>query len=337
VAIRRITLADVAREAGASMGTVSRVLNGRAEAWRIAPATRERVLAAADRLRYVPDPTARALARGRNRTIGITTPSDIGAGLTLPFFEDFAAAAIEAAGGRDHYVLVVPRHGDERPFDPRAALHGAQVDGLILYDHAGGGEAARSLARLGIPAVVAGIGGEGDDDVPAVLVDHVGGGRQAARHLRAAGHQRIGIVGGPPAPPGWQVRFRAFADELGGVPPERVVIAGWQPEDGRQGMLDLLARQPDLTAVFAGSDLIAMGALAALRERGRRVPQDVALIGFGDFKASPYLDPPLTTIGWPLKEMGTAAVDMLLACILDEAARPRRLLMPMPLVVRASA
>jgi DNA-binding LacI/PurR family transcriptional regulator len=173
--------------------------------------------------------------------------------------------------------------------------------------------------------------------VPAVRVDHAGGGRAAARHLRAAGHDRIGVICGPPAPPRWQVRFQAFADELGGLPEQRVVTAGWRPEDGHRGMLELLAAQPDLTAVFAGSDLIAMGALKALRERGRRVPADLAVIGFGDFQASAYLDPPLTTIAWPLKELATAAVELLLANVLDGGGQPRRLILPMPLVARASA
>jgi DNA-binding LacI/PurR family transcriptional regulator len=101
-------------------------------------------------------------------------------------------------------------------------------------------------------------------------------------------------------------------------------------------MAELLDRHPDLTAVFAGSDLIAMGAMKALRERGRRIPEDVAVMGFGDFQASPYLTPPLTTIRWPLQEIGAAAVELLLTAILEGGAKPEQRLLPMPLVERAS-
>jgi DNA-binding LacI/PurR family transcriptional regulator len=335
---RRVTLADVAREAGSSVGTVSRILNGRADLWRIAPATQERVRAAALRLRYVPDPTARALAQGRNRTIGITTPRQAGAGLHVPFFEDFAAAAIEAAGARDHHVLFLPPARDAGPFDPYAALPGAQIDGLILYYLPEPDAAASALFRLGLPVVVAGRGDELiGDDVPAVIADHADGGRRAARYLREAGHRRVGVLAGPAEPTRGEVRFRAFAEELGGIDDDWVVTRGWSPAHGERAMHDLLDRHPDLTAVFAGGDLIAMGALKAARDRRLRVPEDVAVMGFGDFQASPYLTPPLTTIHWPLKEIGVAAVELLLAVMLGEPTEPRHRRLPMPLVVRGSA
>lgn len=310
---------DVAKLAGVSPPTVSLVLNGKAEKARVSKATRERVLEAAHTLRYVPNSAARAMRGQRHLTLGIIArPPGAPATLHVSAFEDFAVGVIEGAANHAHNVKFLAPVEAEDTYDVVATLRDAQVDGILVHNLS---RIVHSLVDWRFPVVYVGLG-EDPADLPldrvgAVTADEPGGLRAAARHLVERGHEHIGIIYGPNHQPGPLPRLQAFVEEVEsaprGVSVTQLRATDWSPESGYHAMRRLLEQAPGLTAVHAGNDWIAAGVMRALHEAGRRIPADVAVVGFGDFRVSAYLEPPLTTVRWPLTELGIRAVDMLVA------------------------
>lgn len=308
--------ADVARLAGVAPPTVSLVLNGRADEARIAKGTQQRVLDAARTLRYIPNSAARAMRELRHLTIGIIgrrrSPT-----LHLPIFEEFTMGVLERATDHNHNVKFLPPVDDE-PYDVLATLSAAQVDGVLVH---GAAQVFQSLVDWRVPTVFAGMGQHPDElpfeDAGGVTIDEAAGVRRAAQHLNERHHEHVGIVAGPHPRAGPVVRFHTFAEELAtGTPAPDVTTTeaeDWYSAGGYRATKELLLRAPDITALHVGNDEMAVGALLAVSEAGRRVPDDIEVIGFGDFRFSAYLQPPLTTVHWPLTELGTMAVDKLLA------------------------
>lgn len=336
-----VTRKDVARLAGVSPTAVSLILNDKADQVGLAVETRRRVLDAARELRYVPNATARALVERQNRTVGIVTAHAPGS-LHLPIFEDFAVAAIGRAAARRHFVTFLPTITAGAGEALSLTLRNAQVDGVIVHGNEALRRASQTLVDWGLPTVCAntwGTAATGAQVVGGVIVDQVAGGRLLARHLRQRGHTRIGILSGEKGkalasgPP----RFGAFVEELGPVCIVEYAPTGeWSPQGGYAGMRELLARDRGLTAIFAGNDLMAGGAMRAAREAGRRIPEDLAIAGFGNFRMSAYLEPPLTTVHWPIAELGTRAIDILLAHLNGARGSDSHVVLPTELVVRAS-
>lgn len=337
-----VSRADVAQEAGVSPTTVSLVLNGRADEKRVSKQTQERVREAAWRLRYVPNSAARAMVGRRHLTVGLVTrepPST----LHLPIFEYFAVGAVEEAARRQHTVKILPPVTEMDDYDVYAVLRDAHVDGIVVHNV---DWLARALADWRMPVVYAGPGEEHDDlpidRIGVVTTDEQGGMRSSARHLAKHGHTTVGVVGNAVYPDGPPLgRLRAFIDEFASHGPgaSHYVDPGywtWSPEDGYRATKELLSRHSEVTAVQAGSDWMAVGAMRAIVESGRRVPDDVEVVGFGDFPMSPFLNPPLTTVTWPLRDLGARAVERLLAQLDDEPAGFGTVVLPTELVVRGS-
>lgn len=343
---RGVSRSDVARLAGVSPPTVSLALNGKAEQVRLSQATRERVLAAAHTLRYVPNAAARAMRGRRHLTLGIIArPPGSPATLHVSAFEDFAVGAIEQAAEHAHNVKFLAPAAAEDTYDVVATLRDAQVDGILVHNLSG---IVRDLVHWRVPVVSVGLG-EDPVDLPldragAVIADEEGGLRAAARHVIELGHTRVGVIAGPNHRPGPLGRIRAFVDELdrfgAGVAVTQLGAADWSPESGYHAMREMLAHQPEITAVHAGNDWMAAGVIRALHEAKRKIPGDVAVLGFGDFRVSGYLEPPLTTVRWPLAELGRRAVDMLIAQLgtttTDSADGVGRNVLATELVVRSS-
>ena len=325
---------DVAALAGVSTTTVSFVLNERAGA-AISPATRDRVLAAAAQLGYHPHASARGLARGRSHTLGLVvrqSPVQVAEDALLAETLRGLSAAARAAQYR---VLVEPLGARDGTYAELIRSRG--TDGLVVSGPRVDDEELGALARDGAPVVIQGsLPGAG---IPSVDVDNVGAARKATAHLIELGHTVIGCITNAPFLYGSARErrdgYRKALEEAGIAVDESLVIeANFDAASGRRAMSRLLHRN-DLTAVFAASDVVAFGAMAAIREAGLRVPEDIAVVGFDDIPLAAYFDPPLTTVHLPAHDLGRAAGVALLDRINGRDVETRTVL-PTALVVRSS-
>ncbi|WP_027169654.1 substrate-binding domain-containing protein [Mesorhizobium sp. WSM3224] len=325
------TIADVARHAGVSVATVSHVMN---HTRHVEPETAGRVRAAIAALRYSPNSVARSLRRGETKTIGLLLPDN-----SNPFFAS-VARQIEDAGFVSGYTVILCNSDGNAEKEERylSVLMAKQIDGLIF---AGSSDHARVFARLlpSVPAVL--LDREIQSvNVDTVLVDHDHGGYLAGRYLAGLGHRKIGVIGGPRDSSSSPARLRGFVRALGeagiDLPPSSIVDSDYHFAGGRLAMEQLMAQAPDITALFACNDLMAMGALTVLRSRGLRVPDDISMVGFDDIPYAVTTWPPLTTIAQPVEKIGTRAVSLLLERLGEPAAPSRREVLAPVLVERES-
>jgi LacI family transcriptional regulator len=333
---KRPTSADVATEAGVSRTTVSFVLNGRTDV-KIPAETRQRVLAAAARLGYHPHVAARQLAAGRSHVIALVlrqTPEQIAADAVLVETLRGLASTARTSGFR---VLVEPigPNGPDSTFD--ALVRAQHVDGLIVSGPRLDDPSLVALVDEGFPIVIQ--GAYPDLQVTSVDVDNIAGARGAVEHLVSLGHRKIAcITNAPLAYTAAQDRLDGYRRALAnaGLPgsDDLVVEAAFDAPSGHTAMVELLERAT-FDAVFVASDVVALGAIGALREAGRRVPDDVSVVGFDDIPLAAFFDPPLTTVRLPAYELGQAAGRALLERIARQAI-PTRTLLPIELVVRGS-
>jgi DNA-binding LacI/PurR family transcriptional regulator len=330
---RRPTSADVAARAGVSRTTVSFVLNGRDVA--ISAATRERVIDAARQLGYHPHAPARQLAAGTSQTIGLVlrqSPEQVAGDALLAETLRGMTAAARRAGYRIIVEALEPKGGRYADL-----LRSGRADGLVVSGPRVDDPDLRDIVRDRFPVVLQ--GSLPGLDVPSVDVDNVAGARRAVEYLISLGHRRIGCVTNAPlaytAARERLAGYRAALDEANIEPhPDWIVEAAFDAQSGHHAMAKLLDRA-ELDAVFVASDVVAFGALGALRAAKRRVPHDISVVGFDDIPLAAFLDPPLTTIRLPAYELGRAVGTALLDRIATPAA-PRRTLLPTELVVRES-
>jgi DNA-binding LacI/PurR family transcriptional regulator len=346
---RPLTLEEVARQAGVSKTTASVVLNGRADQVRISEVTRDRVLAIADRLGYVPDHAARSLRRRRTGIVTLLLWR-----LGSPFFSEIAAGAGEVARGHDYEVSVIDANDLEAELRALHHLRQGSADGVIVAVNRRRviGPASDALLKLtarGLPVVVL-LDHSPDPSIPSIRVDDLGGGYLATKHLLDLGHRRIAHLTWDDVPllteepDAGNARFRGYcrALEEAGVDfdPAWVMIG----PRGSIGGLDLARRfldaHPDRatrpTAVFATNDLIAIGYMRGLHEAGVRVPDDVAVVGFHGVELGALTIPSLTTVELGSTELGRLGAEVLFS-LLDGArpVEPERVL-PVHLIVRES-
>ncbi len=329
--MRRVTIRDVAAEAGVSIGTASKALNGQGK---LRTETRERVAAAADRLGFAPNALAQALLAGRSFTVGLITADSFGR-FSIPVM----LGAQDALGTGQLAVFMCDTRDDpERERRYVEMLAARRVDGLIVAGHRVEPRPAVA-AGPGIPVVYA-MTQPLDVDGPAVLPDDEGGGREAAEHLLAAGRRRIGHITGPEGYLAARKRAAGFAGALAAAdlrPHGGVRFGEWSERWGREAAGRLLAGQPAIDAIFCGSDQIARGAADTLRAAGCRIPDDMALVGFDNWEPMVLgAQPLLTSIDRCLEEVGRGAAELLLAAIDGQPARGVRIV-PSRLVVRGSS
>ena len=329
----RITIADVAREAGVSQQTVSRVLNDKRE---ISPATRERILLVIQRLGYRPSRIARGLATSRTMTIGLIVP-DIG----NPFFSEMARGADRAAHEAGYSLLLGNTFEDaQREADVLHALEDKRVDGFILCSSRLPQDKLDEFCASQ-PAVVLVNRESQHAGVGTVRVDDAAGAREAVRHLVAQGRRVIGFLAGPAASYSGQDRvtgYRAALAQAGlALDPQLVVHSLPYLEGGRQAALSLLTARLDVNALLCYNDLVAVGALQACAKLGRRVPEDVAVIGCDDIPLAEMVTPPLTTLSISQQDLGAQAVKLLLNKLGGRDGERRDIVLRPLLVIRASA
>ncbi|MBO0771216.1 MAG: LacI family DNA-binding transcriptional regulator [Actinobacteria bacterium] len=329
---RRVTIREVAALAGVSIGTASKALNGQG---RLRPETRERVTAAARELGFAPNVLARGLLAGRTYTVGVITTDSFGR-FSIPVM----LGAEDALGAGQISVFMCDTRDDpERERQYLDMLLSRQVDGLIVAGRRI--EPRPSVGTgLGVPVVYA-MTQPLDTDEAAVLPDDTGGGRLAAEHFLASGRRRPGHITGPERFLCARKRAGSFCEVMaeGGVgfQPGDVLYGEWNERWGREAAALLLRESPETDAIFCGSDQIARGVSDGLRLAGRRVPDDIALIGFDNWEPMALgADPPLTSVDMCLEEVGRTAARYLLAAINGEPARGVHAVPPQ-LVIRESA
>ncbi|MFF4655123.1 LacI family DNA-binding transcriptional regulator [Streptomyces sp. NPDC001381] len=334
--LRRPTLEDVARQAGVSRSTVSRVVNGEA---RVSAEVATRVRAVIAALGYVPNQAARQLVTRRTNAVAVVATPPEGRLFLDPFFDLLLRGVRrELAGHGAQAVLLLLEEPDDRA---RVAdyLGGGHVDGAVLFSLRPGDLLHTMIGRLDIPAVFGGRPLLRDGDtVPGhayVDGDNRGGARQAVRHLVSLGRRRIATVAGPYDQENSAAdRLAGYRDVLPDATSHLVERADYSRQGGADAMAALLDRCPDLDAVFVASDFMASGALQTLRERGRRVPEDVAVVGFDDLTSiAETTDPPLTTVHQDVGEMGRRMARLLFEHTGPEAS----VVVPTRLVRRRSA
>ena len=305
-----VTLKQVAAEAEVSLATASRVLH-RSGGREVRGELAERVQAAAERLGYVSNPHAQALARARSSTVGLIVHE-----VTDPYFAAIAAGAMHAAHAEGVMVMMAATFRDpELELDYLGRLRAQGARGVLLAgsgstDSRVSGRLAQAIAAFTREGGrVTAIGARPDTRVDAVIPDNATGAAKAREHLEALGHRQIGVISGPDS----LLTVRQRLDGLGAGLRARAVEADFTREGGREAARRLLAEDDGITALIALNDLMAAGVLAAAKEVGRRVPEDLSVIGFDDLPFAADLSPALTTVRLPLREMGERAMELLLA------------------------
>ncbi|MFJ9041683.1 LacI family DNA-binding transcriptional regulator [Streptomyces sp. NPDC102406] len=322
-------MADVARVAGVSSQTVSRVSNGFPG---VNEETRQRVLAAMKELGYRPNSAARALKRGDFRTIGVITFTLSTTG-NMRTLEAIATSAAHEGYAVTLLPVAVPTQDEVRGAFSRLGELAVDAVIVIMEVH------LLDSARLSLPPHVKVVVADSDagDRYAVVDTDQAGGTRDAVRHLLDLGHETVWHLAGPSESFAAQRRtdaWRAALQDAGRVPPP-LVRGDWSAESGYRAGLRL-AEQADCTAVFAANDQMALGLLRALDERGLRVPEDVSVIGFDDIPDSGSYQPPLTTVHQDFAEVGRRCVESALRQVRQSEAERGTTLVPTRLVVRES-
>jgi LacI family transcriptional regulator len=329
------TLEQIARAAGVSRSTVSRVVNNEPY---VRTEVRERVWEVVDEMGYHPNAAARSLASRRSQILGIVIPRAVNNVFVDPFFPALLQGLSDAASERGyHLMLSMLSHPSEEEAFYRRALRSQMLDGLIISSAALDDPLIPRLLKGGFPFVT--IGRHPNQPAASYVdVDNMQGARMAVEHLVNQGRRRIATITGPLETMVGVDRLEGYKAALraAGAPIENELIARGEftEPSGYAAMQRLLRAKPD--AVFAGSDLMAMGALRALRQARLRTPEDVALIGFEDAQIAASAEPPLTTVRQPVYRLGTTAIDLLLRLVEDEERGPFRAILPTSLVIRAS-
>lgn len=325
------TIHDVARRAGVSISTVSRVLN---KTTRVSEKKRQRVEAAAAALGYTPNPAARSLLNQKTGGLGVLLPF-----VTGEFFSEFLTAIDQVTQENGHFLLISSSHRSPEEFMAVLPSLDKRVDGLVLM--ATGGETRNMQAVLpDIPVVFVNSKIE-DDTYELINFDNFDGLYQVTTHLIELGHQRLVMLKGPAESHDATERLRGFkaAVREAGLDPSNIheIQSEFSREAGYEAVSDILALSPRPTAVVAPNDYCALGVLRGFREAGINVPDDISVTGFDDIPSAEFTLPSLTTVHVPIYEIGKVAVEQLLGLIrgdLDEG--PRHVEMPVRLVVRNS-
>ncbi len=329
----KITIDRIAELAGVSKTTVSRVLNNKPD---VKPETRDLIMGLIDKYDYHPNAFAKAITSQKSNSIGLIFPFDANYILSNPFYIEVMRGVSIELTKRDYYLMIFYTPGNNL----KNIFKEKRVDGFILMSSAKTDRnIVNSLKEIGAPFVTTAKIPDFDEDVISVDVDNYYGGTLAVEHLISLGHEKIGFIGKPSAISSME-RFRAYKDTLKkyNIPfSNKWVEIADQPtvQDGRLAMQKLLEKDSSITAVFLANDLMAIGAIRAVYEEGKRVPEDISLVGFDDIPFSETTHPPLTTIRQPAYEKGQLAAELLIDYI-EENKNPSSVTLPVQLIKRKS-
>lgn len=335
---RRPTQSDVARLAGVSQTTVSQVLNNSATI-AVPPETRRRILDAVEQLGYVPDYTARSLRTRRTMTIVCAIPD-----IANPFYPAFARGIQDVAEQHGYDLVLANTDGiAEKEQKAVRLVQQGRADGLIVVLFGLTARALFPLLEIGVPVVRLESQPKAGGPLPLdnLYVDIAAAAEQAVAYLLARGHRRIGLISGGEAPAG-AGRLEGYRAALTharhAIDPRLIASGDFQAEGGYAAMRELLGLDDPPTAVFCANDLMALGALAAARALGRRVPDDVAVVGFDDIPAARLSNPALTSVAQHPDRLGRRAAELLFERLEgSEVGAGRVEAMPFELIIRESA
>lgn len=327
------TIEQVARAAGVSRSTVSRVLSG---GDRVSPAALDAVERAIRELGYVPNRAARSLASRHTNAIGLVVPEDTTRFFGDPFFAAIVSGINERLSATDH-LLTLFIASDDPGSKTAAYVSRGNVDGAIVVSHHTSDTYVDRIARA-VPVVYGGRPAIERGDDFYVDVDNVAGGRDATRFLIERGARRIGTIAGPLDMPAGQDRLQGYREALAaaGMAEGPVADGGFTSAGGAEAARRLLASGERFDALFVASDLMARAAVSVLQHAGKRVPEDVAVIGFDDSPIATGLEPRLTTVRQPSRDQGVAMADVLLRILAGDDA-PRVTILPTELIRRDTA
>jgi DNA-binding LacI/PurR family transcriptional regulator len=331
------TLDEVARAAGVSRATVSRVVNGSPK---VSPDLRRTVEKAIDRLGYVPNRAARSLVTRRSGSIALVITEPANRLFSEPFFPALVRGVSAALADRDLQLVLLMPHDEVDEARSVRYLTAGHVDGVILVSLHGNDPLPAQLVARQIPSVVIGRPPRGVD-VDYVDADNRDGGRRATAHLIDSGRRRIATITGPRDMVAGIDRLAGYRDALAdaGLEVDDGLIAtgDFTQAGGEAAMGRLLRDRPDLDAVFCASDLMAAAALGVLQAAGRRVPEDVAIVGYDDSPIATTTRPPLSSVRQPIEEMGREMVHLLAGSLEHNARVPRHIVLATELIARASS
>ncbi len=331
-----LTLEDIAKQAGVSRSTVSRVVNQSPD---VSEDVRKRVLDVIEDTGYQPHAAARALASQRSWTIGLVLPQSVSSFFTDPYYPHLTKGIAQACNQANYTLalFLVGTKDDEEKIFPRLSRPGF-VDGIIIQSgHHGDQWIIGRFVDAKLPFVVAGRPFR-SDNVSYIDIDNVNAADMAVSHLIRLGRRRIAMINGPTTSTVGIDRRNGYLEALKERGLERddalIIESDFTEAGGYYSMQRLLPTKPD--AVFAASDIMAFGAMRAAREAGLQVPDDIAVVGFDDLPLSPLYDMQLTTVRQPVVQFGVKAVDVLIDMIEHGMYPPRHIIMGTELVIRSS-
>lgn len=327
----KTTIREVARRAGVSISTVSRVFNETAV---VDETTREKVRAAARDLHYTPNQAARSLVMNETRTIGLILPNIFG-----EYYSELIRGMDEVASARDYDILITGSKSLGTKFEKSILSLSGRVDGLIIMSPALRSDYLRTIIPPHLPAVLLNAAGT-SGAFPTVSVNNRDGATMAVNHLIRLGHTRIAIITGLAQSEDAVLRTEGYRDAMraAGLEQGMLEVGGaFTLESGAHAARAIVAQPVRPTAVFCANDAMAIGALNVLAEHGLAVPHDIALVGFDDIPSARFTVPPLTTVRVDLPRFGAAAMEELITCIAaGTAAPPVHRTVDCALVVRSS-
>jgi LacI family transcriptional regulator len=334
---RPLNLEDIARKAGVSRSTVSRVVNDEPY---VSEATRLKVQEVIRSEGYSPNPAARMLVTQRTRVIGVVIPHTLQVTFQDPYyFPTLIQGVAEATNNRDYAMLLwMGERGEEEGFYRRILRQNRLMDGLIIASATSDDPLVAHLVHTGMPFVMVERPLRYADRISFVSVDNVQAAEHAVTHLISHGRRRIGTITGSLDIVDGQERLTGYRNalEAAGIPFDSTLVAEgrFTHQSGYAGAKRLLKEQVD--AIFAASDITAIGALQALQEASVRVPEQVALVGFDDLPNAVQVTPQLTTVRQPIQRKGSLATTLLLDLIEGVVSSPQQVLLPTQLVIRES-
>lgn len=330
----KVTIKDIAKEAGFSTATVSKVLNKKDG--NITEATRQKVLKAVEELNYIPNAAARSLVTRKTKTIGLIIPD-----ITNPFFPELARGAEDQANALGYNIIFC---NTDDHFDKEKKyinmLAEKLVDGIIFTQSAQLGDEFKEIQRLGIPLVLI------DRDISIegvkgrVLVDNYHGAYKGVKHMILKGYKKIAFITGPLTTKTAKDRLKGYKQALKDykIPyDETLVLEGqYKSHWGEEAILKLLNQKKLFDSIFCGNDLIAIGAIKQLKENNLEVPEDIGILGYDDIYFSKFMSPALTTIMQPKYLMGQKAVEILVSCIEGKKMEEKNITLKTKLIQRDS-
>jgi LacI family transcriptional regulator len=325
-------LSEIAKAAGVSVPTASRALTNSNHPMN--PETRERVIAVAQKMGYQPNLVARSLRTDRTKMIGLIVEN-----ILSPFIPPIIRGIQDVLKSADYFSTIINSDWDpDIEIESIYALNNRQIDGIIFVETwQRSAKAIRELTDKPFVFVHRVFYNESEN---TIRVDEVYGARQATEHLARLGHKRIAYISGPMQWDASKMRWKGYIEELENwnllYAPNLVKEGDWEVKGGYQAAQSLLAEPQRPTAIFAASDLMALGAIYAIQEAGLRVPQDIAIVGYDDRNFAGIVQPALTTVTLPAEEMGQAAARLLLQLINNEIEQVESIQIPGKLIVRQS-